>query len=110
MNVPDSLLRDIVDAAVTAVDPEWIVLFGSHARGGARPDSDIDLLVVEREPFTATRGRQDELKRLRRAFWRFRVPIDVLLYSREEIDRWRESPNHVIGRSLREGVTLYERP
>ena len=32
-------------AAVVAreVDPEAIILFGSHATGGARPDSDVDL-------------------------------------------------------------------
>jgi len=29
--------------------PERIILFGSHARGDARADSDIDLLVLFRE-------------------------------------------------------------
>lgn len=29
-----------------AWDPEWIILFGSHALGDARPDSDLDILVV----------------------------------------------------------------
>ena len=29
------------------VDPEAVILFGSHARGDARPDSDVDLMVIE---------------------------------------------------------------
>ena len=105
----DTLLQEVVDATVRAVDPERIVLFGSRARGEARADSDLDLLVVEGEPFSPQRSRQGELKRIRRALWRFPVPIDVLVYSRDEVDEWRNSPNHVIGRSLREGVTVYER-
>ncbi len=28
-----------------------LVLFGSVARGGSRPDSDIDLLIVAENPF-----------------------------------------------------------
>lgn len=39
-------LADLVSRLVTALDPQMIWLFGSRARGNARPDSDFDLLVV----------------------------------------------------------------
>ena len=109
MTDSEELVTDVVNATVSAVDPEKIILFGSRARGDSQPDSDIDLLVVEREPFSPKRSRQEELRRIRRALWRIRTPIDVLVYSRDEIDEWWNSPNHLIGRALREGVTLYER-
>ncbi|WP_295445609.1 nucleotidyltransferase domain-containing protein [uncultured Thiodictyon sp.] len=35
-----ALLQQIVETIVRAVDPETIILFGSRARGEARPDSD----------------------------------------------------------------------
>jgi predicted nucleotidyltransferase len=37
---------------IIAADPtvQALVLFGSRATGSARPDSDVDLLVVERTP------------------------------------------------------------
>jgi predicted nucleotidyltransferase len=107
--VTDQMLREIVAAAVRAVDPERIILFGSYAHGEAGPDSDLDLLIVERGPLGQGRTRRSELKRLRRALWDFRAPIDILIYTEDEVAAWRDSVNHVIARSLREGRTLYER-
>lgn len=40
------LIREMVKRIVSQFNPEKIILFGSHARGTAGPDSDIDLLVV----------------------------------------------------------------
>ena len=105
----DEIARDIINATVGAVAPERIVLFGSRARGGRGPDSHLDLLVVARDSFTPEHTRQGDLRRIRQAIRPFRLPVDVLLYSRDEIDTWRQSPNHVIGRPLREGLTVYER-
>lgn len=39
-------LRFLSDAIMVACEPQSIWLFGSRARGDARDDSDIDLLVV----------------------------------------------------------------
>lgn len=62
----DLTLLEIVDRLVAAFHPEAIYLFGSRARGGARTDSDYDLLMVlpddfgrrlhAREAYEATRG------------------------------------------------------
>ena len=45
--VTDALLDQMVQAIVAEVDPEQVILFGSRARGDAREDSDVDLVVVE---------------------------------------------------------------
>lgn len=95
---------------IRAGRPERIVLFGSRARGDSRDDSDFDLLVVESESFGPDRSRLAEIARLERALGSLPVAVDLLLYSRPEIDRLRESLNHVVGRALREGRVVYERP
>ncbi len=44
----DEALDEVVCRLVEALDPVAIYLFGSRARGTARPDSDFDLMVVTR--------------------------------------------------------------
>jgi len=109
MSVTDQVLEEMVQAIVREVDPERIYLFGSYARGEPGPDSDVDFLVVEREPFGPERSRLNELTRLYSALVHFHAPIDVLVYSRDEVARRRGWRNHVIARAMREGRLLYER-
>jgi len=108
--VDDALLQRMTAALVEAADPEQVILFGSHARGEAGPDSDVDLIVVEAEPFGPDRDVRLEEARLRRALPGFDVSVDILVFSRDDVDYWRDSLNHVLARALREGKVLYERP
>lgn len=102
-------LTEIVDTIVNTVDPEQIILFGSRGRGEHRTDSDVDLLIVERYPFHSGRSRWEEMKRVRRALSKFHVAKDILVYSKDEMDKWRHSTNHIIATSLHEGKIVYER-
>lgn len=91
---------------VREVQPQALMLFGSHATGEARPDSDVDLLIVE-APFGPDCDRRQEMTRIWRALVGFAVAKDILVYSREEIERWQGAPNHIIARALKEGRLLY---
>ncbi len=109
ITVSDEILAEMVQAIVREVDPERVYLFGSRARGEAREDSDVDLLIVEREPFGPQHSRFQEINRVYRVLSSFRVPKDILLYSDDEFAKWRTSINHVVGRCNREGKLRYER-
>jgi predicted nucleotidyltransferase len=106
--VDDELLQKMVQAVVQAVEPEQVILFGSHARGTAQANSDVDFLVVEAEPFGRDRSRRKEAAKVWRALAKFGVPTDVLMYSTQEVAEWCNSPNHVIARALEEGKLIYE--
>jgi predicted nucleotidyltransferase len=102
-------MQEIVQRLVSAAHPEQIILFGSRARNEADDDSDVDLLVIESEPFSPYRSRLSEIGRLESAIGRLPLATDLLVYSRDEVERWRNSPRHVIARALREGRVLYDR-
>ena len=104
----DTILDEMIQAIVHEVSPEQIILLGSHANGTANKDSDIDLLVVESEPF-AKRSRKQEMIRILQALSHFTVSKDILVYSRDEVEYWRSSINHIIARALRDGEVVYER-
>lgn len=88
------------------VHPERIILFGSRARGDAAPDSDVDLLVIVPEGFSGAQ-RWRMMQTIRKSIARIRCSKDILLYSRDEVEQWRSSLNHVVATALREGKVLY---
>ncbi len=106
--VSEGLIDRMAQRIAREVDPERIVLFGSWARGEANEQSDVDFLVVEREPFGPNRSRREEATRIWRCLSEFRIPTDILVYSIDELDRWKDSRHHVVGRALKEGKVLYE--
>lgn len=108
--VTEEILHRMTQALVDEVAPEKVILFGSRGRGDARMNSDVDLLVIEAEPFGPERSKHQEMLRLDRAVRDFRVPKDILVFSNAEVEYWHDSLNHVLARALREGRTLYERP
>jgi len=108
--INDNMLDQMAACIVKEVNPLRIILFGSVARGQLREDSDVDLLVIEESPFGEGRSRFRETGRINRALSGFSVAKDILVYSIDEVDRWRNSMNHVIAHALREGRVLYARP
>ena len=79
------------------------MLFGSHARGDFRDDSDLDLLVIE----SSVADRADEMMRLRRVLRPLRIPVDVLVATVDEVARYRHQPGHVLYWAMKEGRRVY---
>ena len=82
--------------------PERVILFGSHARGTATPDSDVDLLVIG--PFEGTAFRQS-LKILNQLD--LRLPIDLIAYRPEDVQRRYVEGDPLIREALDHGKLLY---
>ena len=107
--ITEQMLSKMTEAIIREIQPEQIYLFGSRARGDAKPDSDIDLLIVERDSFGPEHSRWEQLNRVRHALTPFLIATDILVYSTDEVAKWQHSINHIIAHCLREGQLLYER-
>lgn len=79
-----------------------LILFGSRAKGESRPDSDLDLLIIE--PDFDRRGV--EYGRLRKELRGLGVAVDLVIYRRREADQWRDVPGSFLHRVLGEGRDL----
>lgn len=103
----EETLKNIVNDIIKEIRVEKIILFGSYARGEETEDSDIDLLIVEKEPFTKERSRRKEIIKIRELLSGYKIPKDILVYDVNEFETWKNSINHIIAQSVKEGRVLY---
>lgn len=101
--VTDQLLEEVVRRVLLVGSPHKIVVFGSRARGDARPDSDLDLLVIEDSDLP----RYQRSPRYYHALAGLFPAKDILVYTPEEVKEWSEVPNAFVTAALREGRVLY---
>ena len=101
--ITEDTIRQAVATLVEAASPERVVLFGSYARGDAGADSDLDFLVVQRQ----VTNRAKEMVRLNRALRSLRIPVDVLVVSTDELERYGREPGSVYWWALKEGRVLH---
>ena len=107
--IDERMLRQMTDTIVSEVHPEEVILFGSYAKGLAREDSDLDLLIVMPETSETRRYRRRLTGRLYRRLAALPMSKDILVYTRNEVEQWRDVPGHIVATSLNEGRRLYGR-
>jgi uncharacterized protein len=106
MKPEDQVLERITRTIVEQLQPRRIVLFGSRARGNAASDSDYDIMV---ELETDLQGSSRE-RAVYDLFARRGWSMDVLVYTPEEVRRWKDDVGMVLYDIVREGRVLYCRP
>ncbi len=97
-------IRRMTELLKEAARPRKIVLFGSHARGEADADSDLDVLVVEKD----VPDRGAEMVRLNRVLSPLRLPVDLLVVSEDVFQYWCDTPGNLYFEAVTEGKVLYE--
>lgn len=104
IQIDDRLREEIVHRIVEMIHPQKIILFGSRVRGDARPESDMDILVIagSKEP------RYRRAASLYEALSDVLAPMDILVYSPEEVKEWSEVRQAFVTTAVREGKIIYE--
>ncbi|HEY9171097.1 MAG TPA: nucleotidyltransferase domain-containing protein [Verrucomicrobiae bacterium] len=88
-----------------ALPVEEVWLFGSCVRGEARPDSDLDLLVVLADDHGLTRPGLACYRTIRRLH--SGIPMDVMAVSKSRWEQECATPFGLFGEVWREGVQVY---
>lgn len=102
--VDAKLMDEIVRRIVEVIQPEKVILFGSQSRDEARPESDIDLLVIAK----STQPRYRRSAPLYGVLSDILVPMDILVYSPEEVKEWSKVRQAFVTIAIREGKVIYE--
>lgn len=102
----EHILHTIIERIEVLARPERVILFGSRARGEARPDSDFDLLVIAE----SDEPRYRRSAPLYVALATVPVEADVVVYTPSEVEEWSAVPQAFVTTAIREGQILYERP
>ena len=99
------LLKVITDRIVENFHPQEIILFGSHARGEATVNSDVDLLVV----FPELSSKRQMTLAIRQALSDLPIAKDIVVTTPQEIAEYGHLVGTVLKPALQEGQVLYER-
>jgi predicted nucleotidyltransferase len=94
--------RWIVEVLKAAAPEARVILFGSRARGDARLDSDIDLLVIEPE----VKAPRAESARLRRELRGLGLALDLIVVSESFVSEWAHFEGTLVHTAMEEGREL----
>jgi len=106
-NEVKKILAEIVKKLKKDYKPLKIILFGSHAYGQPKDDSDLDLLILKN-----TRRRPvDRFVNVKRIIYnpKWRIPISPLVYTPKELENRLRMGDDFISEITKKGIVLYER-
>ena len=103
MGIHSKIIDELVQRIVEEVHPLRIILFGSAARGGMGPNSDIDLLVVM--PEGVHRRRIAQL--LYQKITRLGAPFEILVATPNDLQRHKDKIGLIYRTILQEGREVY---
>jgi predicted nucleotidyltransferase len=98
-------IKRMVRRIVERFQPHQVILFGSHARGTAGPDSDVDLLVV----MPVAGSKREKQLEVRMTLREFKVAKDIIVTTPEDFEWRKEIPGTIERPASREGKVVYAR-
>ena len=103
----DPRISRIATGIGAAIPEAQVRLFGSRARGTARADSDVDLLITVPDHWLMGHDRVRVLGELWRRFSSHQLPLDLLLYSESEVSERQKYRSAVTTQAYQEGILLH---
>ena len=100
----EQVIKSMTERIVSTCKPEKVILFGSRARGEARPDSDIDLFIV-----TDTPNTRETAKLIDTLLWNRKTPLDIIVSTPENVEERMMAGDFFVTEIMSSGRVLYAR-
>jgi len=101
--MPDKKLEEIINRILQVIIPDKIILFGSRARGEARPDSDYDLLVIK----SGIKNERKIAQEIHIKLVGVDESVDVIVKTPESIEKSKKRFISIVKEALNEGIVVY---
>jgi len=101
--ITDELIQEIKNRIISGVHPEKIILFGSYAYGTPTKDSDVDLLVI----MPSNEPMHSRVTRIRKLVRDIPIPKDIIVYTPQEVEKWKDASVAFITSIIRKGKVIY---
>lgn len=103
------LLQGLVDTILSGIKGKTLAvyLFGSVARGDDTPSSDVDILVILKQPGVRPSVEEALARNKEHAYKRYRVGVSAITYDYEEFQRMRAQKHPLVTEVVKEGVLLF---
>jgi len=103
MQITQSSIMEVAFTLGKASNAKKVILFGSHASGLARGGSDVDFLVIAESPLP----RYKRSRFLYSLFHPYPFPMDILVYTPNEIEEGLRDSTSFVATVLSEGKEVY---
>jgi uncharacterized protein len=98
-----SEIDNIVQRIVTLIQPQEVIIFGSYAKGLATIKSDLDILVIKETELPMANRANELAPILSHAL----IPVDVHIYTPEEVEEYSQEPFSFVSSILKSGITVF---
>lgn len=99
-------IEEVKNRLIKVYNPLEIYLFGSYAWGTPTEDSDLDLLIVIEE---SDEKRHKRGKPGFEALWGMCISKDLIVYTKDELEKYSADPTSLVHKILKDGKALYVR-
>ncbi|MCE5230410.1 nucleotidyltransferase domain-containing protein [bacterium] len=103
MGIDQQLVEEIVRRILSVSTPDRIILFGSAATGQMTPDSDIDLMILEKQPSDPLNQRAA----IRQALFGLGQAFDLIILPTEKYEREKDTIGTAAWPAAQTGKVIY---
>ena len=93
----------LIQRIVTRIQPQKVMIFGSYAKGTATIKSDLDIFVIKETELPMANRADDLASMLSHAL----IPVDVHIYTPEEVEAYSQEPFSFVSSILKSGKTVF---